>query len=331
MRGPMSRERGCRSVDCYERLNFIDEGTYGLVFRARDVATGDVYALKQVKLDQHSKHGFPVTSLREIATLLSLSHPNVVAVREVVVGSSTDSIYIVMEYANADLFSVLERMTLPYDASEVKALLRQLLCGVAYLHDNWVVHRDLKPSNLLLTGAGVLKICDFGLARHYADPLGKYTPGVVTLWYRGPELLMGAPQYSAAVDLWAVGCIFAELLLGRPLFAGKGELDQLSKIADVLGPPSEDVWKGYDELPNARRLTFRNRRSSSLKRRVRDEAGSSRVSEQGLDLLEKLLRYDPEGRISADEALGHVYFKEMPAPKEHALIQTFPDDRRGVR
>lgn len=331
MRGPLSRERSCRSVDCYERLNFIDEGTYGLVFRARDISTGDIYALKQVKLDQHSKHGFPVTSLREISTLLSLSHPNVVAVREVVVGAATDSIYIVMEYANADLFSILERLTRPYHASEIKTLLQQLLHGVAYLHDNWVVHRDLKPSNLLLTGAGVLKICDFGLARHYADPLGNYTPGVVTLWYRAPELLMGAPQYSTAVDMWSVGCIFAELLLGRALFHGKGELDQLSKVADVLGAPGEHNWRGYSELPNAGRLTFRNQKFSSLRLRVRDEAGSARVSNQGLDLLEKLLYYDPEKRISAEEALKHAYFKEMPAPKEPSLIQTFPDDRRGKK
>lgn len=331
MRGPLSRDVGCRSVENYEPLNFIDEGAYGLVFRARDRQTGRIYALKQVKLDNPSKHGFPVTSLREISTLLSLSHPNIVAVREVVVGTTTDNIYIVMEYATADLHSLLARLSRPYDAAEVKTMLLQLVRGVAYLHGKWVVHRDLKPSNLLLTAKGVLKVCDFGLARHYADPLEKYTPCVVTLWYRAPELLMADPLYSTAVDMWSVGCIFAELLLGRSLFQGKGELDQLAKIVDVLGAPGEHNWNGYDKLPNARRLKFRSQSFSKLRLVVKDGAGSARISEQGLDLIEQMLRYDPKKRISAEAALKHPYFDELPAPKDPGLVQSFPDDRRGRR
>lgn len=332
MQAPIDTEIPSRSVECYERLNFIDEGTYGVVFRARDIQTGKIYALKQVKLSRE-KDGFPITSLREITTLLSVSHENVVQLREVVVGSTLDKIYLVMEYANHDMFSLLERMKRPYTISEIKSLMLQLLRGVSHLHENWILHRDLKPSNLLLTSDGVMKICDFGLARYYEDPLFKYTQGVVTLWYRAPELLMGSPLYSTSVDIWAVGCIFAELILTKPLFNGKGELDQLGKIADLLGAPSEEKWRGYSDLPNAKRLNFRKSdKANKLKDRFLDiqgPPGMARVSENAVDLLEKMLLYDPAERISAVEALKHPYFAELPAPKDPSLIQTFPDDRRG--
>lgn len=322
----------CRSVECYERLNFIDEGTYGRVFRARDIETGGIYALKQVKLAQE-REGFPVTSLREISTLLSVRHPNVVNVREVVVGSTLDKIYMVMEYAEHDLRSVLDRMRHLYSQSEIKSLMMQLLLGVQHLHKNWILHRDLKTSNLLLTNEGVLKICDFGLARNYGDPLVPYTPGVVTLWYRAPEILLGSPTYTPAVDVWAVGCIFAELVLMDALIQGKGELDQLSKMSQLLGSPREAIWPGFLELPNAKRIAFRAPERSRLRECLVPKTFSSRsahITEKGVNLIERMLTYDPVARITAGEALEHPYFSEMPAPKHASLIQTFPDDRRGA-
>lgn len=175
--------QGCRSVDEFERLNKIDEGTYGVVYRARDKKTGEVVALKKVKMEKE-REGFPLTSLREINILLSLHHPSIVDVKEVVVGSSLDSIFMVMEYMEHDLKALMETMKQPFSQSEVKCLMLQLLEGVQYLHDNWVLHRDLKTSNLLLNNQGELKICDFGLARQYGSPLKPYTHLVVTLWYR---------------------------------------------------------------------------------------------------------------------------------------------------
>lgn len=174
---------GCRSVDEFERLNRIDEGTYGIVFRAKDKKTGEVVALKKVKMDRE-KEGFPLTSLREINILLSFHHSSIVDVKEVVVGSNLDSIYMVMEYMEHDLKGLMETMKQPYSQSEVKCLMLQLLEGIKYLHDNWVLHRDLKTSNLLLNNRGELKICDFGLSRQYGSPLKPYTSLVVTLWYR---------------------------------------------------------------------------------------------------------------------------------------------------
>lgn len=319
----------CRSVDNYTRLNFIDEGTYGRVFRARNVHTGEIFALKQVKLTQE-RDGFPVTSLREIDTLFSVRHPNVVRLKEVVVGSTLDKIYMVMEYAEHDLRSVLDRMKHPYSQSEIKSLMQQLLRGVQHLHDNWILHRDLKTSNLLLTNNGILKICDFGLARKYGDPLVPYSPGVVTLWYRAPEILLGSPTYTPAVDMWAVGCIFAELVLMEALIQGRGELDQLSKMSELLGSPREAIWPGFSSLPNARRIAFRAPESSRLKECLLPKSHARRayITPKGVDLVERMLTYDPSARITASEALEHPFFQEAPAPKDPSLIQTFPDDRR---
>ncbi|KAL8106423.1 cyclin-dependent kinase G-2-like isoform X3 [Apium graveolens] len=243
--------QGCRSVDEFERLNKIDEGTYGVVFRAKDKKTGEIVALKKVKMEKE-REGFPLTSLREINILLSFDHPSIVDVKEVVVGSSLDSIFMVMEYMEHDLKALMETKKQPFSQSEVKCLMLQLLEGVKYLHDNWVLHRDLKTSNLLLNNRGELKICDFGLARQYGSPLKPYTHLVVTLWYRAPELLLGTKQYSTAIDMWSLGCIMAELLSKEPLFNGKTEFDQIDKIFKMLGVPNETIWPGFSKLPGVK-------------------------------------------------------------------------------
>ncbi|KAK9675457.1 hypothetical protein RND81_11G008100 [Saponaria officinalis] len=242
---------GCRSVDEFDRLNKIDEGTYGVVYRAKDKKTGEIVALKKVKMEKE-REGFPLTALREINILLSVHHPSIVDVKEVVVGSNLDSIFMVMEYMEHDLKGLMETMRQPYSQSEVKCLMLQLLDGIKYLHDNWVLHRDLKTSNLLLNNQGELKICDFGLARQYGSPLKPYTHLVVTLWYRAPELLLGAKEYSTAIDMWSLGCIMAELLSKEPLFNGKTEFDQLDKIFRILGTPNETIWPGMKKLPGVK-------------------------------------------------------------------------------
>ncbi|MCL7028519.1 hypothetical protein MKW94_010333 [Papaver nudicaule] len=207
--------QGCRSVDGYERLNKIDEGTYGVVYRAKDKKTSEI-------------RGFSLTSLREINILLSFHHESIVDVKEVVVDNNLDSIFMAMEYMEHDLKGLMESMKQPFSQSEVKCLMLQLLEGVKYLHDNWVLHRDLKTSNLLLNNRGELKICDFGLSRQYGSPLKPYTHLVVTLWYRAPELLLGTKLYLTSIDMWSLGCIMAEFLGKKPLFTGKTEVDQPS-------------------------------------------------------------------------------------------------------
>lgn len=248
---------GCRSVENYQRLSFIDQGTYGLVFKAKCRETGEVVALKQVKLGQlTSKVGFPVTALRETNILLFLHHPNIVAVKEMVVGSSTDKIFMVMEYCGHDLRACIQQSRQSFSIAEIKQLLIQLCSALEYMHENWIIHRDLKTSNLLYTN-GKLSICDFGMARKYSDPILPYTKEVITLWYRPPEILLGAPTYSTPVDIWSAGCIMGELISGKPLFPGEGELDQISKIFTVLGAPSEAIWPGCSSLPHLNKISYR--------------------------------------------------------------------------
>ncbi|PSC74284.1 cyclin-dependent kinase G-2-like isoform X1 [Micractinium conductrix] len=318
----------CRSVDTYEKLNRISEGTYGVVYRARDRDTGEICALKKVKLEKE-RDGFPLTSIREINILLSLNHPHIVNVSEVVVGPSLDAVFMVMEYADHDLKAVMEeRMTQPFSVAEVKTLMRQLLGGMAYLHENWVLHRDLKTSNILYTNKGELKLCDFGLARQYGSPLAPYTHMVVTLWYRAPELLLGARKYSTAVDVWSIGCIMAELLSKEALFSGKSEIDQLQLILKTMGSPTEETWPGVSQLPNARKFNLGKYPCGSLRQRFPASGlgfgGRPPLSEKGFDLLSRLLELCPERRISCEDALEHPWFSDHPLPKDRALMPTFP-------
>ncbi|ONK57959.1 uncharacterized protein A4U43_C09F6180 [Asparagus officinalis] len=323
--------QGCRNVDEFERLNRIDEGTYGVVFRARDKKTGEVMALKKVKLEKE-REGFPLTALREINILLSFHHPSIVDVKEVVMGD-LNSVFMVMEYMEHDLKGLMESMKQPFSQSEVKCLMLQLLSGVNYLHDNWVLHRDLKTSNILMNNRGELKICDFGLARQYGSPLKPYTQLVVTLWYRAPELLLGEKEYSTAIDMWSLGCIMAELLAKEPLFPGKTEVDQLDKIFRTLGTPTEKIWPGFAKLPGVK-ANFVKQPYNKLREKFPPTSFTGRptLSEAGFDLLNRLLTYNPEKRITAEDALNHAWFREVPLPKSKDFMPTFPaqhaQDRR---
>eukprot|EP00887_Chlorella_sp_A99_P004031 scaffold11.g4031.t1 len=312
-RRPATMLADCRSVDHYEKLNRISEGTYGVVYRARERESGAICALKKasagdaqgprlppVKLDKE-REGFPLTSVREINILLSLDHPNIVGVSEVVVGASLDSVFMVMEYADHDL--------------------RGLLSGVAYLHERWVLHRDLKTSNILYTNRGMLKICDFGLARQYGSPLKPYTHCVVTLWYRAPELLLGQKVYSTAVDVWSCGCILGELLSKEPLIQGKNEIDQLQHIFALLSH-----WRKFNFRAHPRMAGLRQRFPPPGL--VFD--GSPALSEAGFDLLSRLLDPCPERRISAQDAMEHPWFREHPLPKDPALMPTFPPTNEAL-
>jgi cell division cycle 2-like protein len=290
--------------------------------RARDKRTNEIVALKKLKMERE-KEGFPITSLREVNTLLIGQHPNVVHVREIVVGSIMDHIFIVMDFVQHDLKTLMETLRKKEQVflpGEVKCLMIQLLRAIAHLHDNWILHRDLKASNLLLSHKGILKVGDFGLAREYGSPLKHYTSIVVTLWYRSPELLLGIKEYSTFIDVWSVGCIFGELLLMEPLFPGKSEVDELNRIFKLLGTPSERVWPGYKDLPGVQRMKFVEQPVSHL----REKFPVKMLSSEGIQLLKDLLCYDPKKRISCDEALKADYFMEDPRPIDPSMFPNLP-------
>ncbi|CAG7835854.1 unnamed protein product [Allacma fusca] len=315
--------QGCRRVEEFHLLNRIEEGTYGVVYRAKDKRTNEIVALKKLKMEKE-KDGFPITSLREINTLLKAQHENIVTVREIVVGSNTDKIFLVMDYVEHDLKSLMETVRQKergyngFVMGEVKCLMKQLLAAVAHLHDNWILHRDLKTSNLLLSHKGVLKVGDFGLAREYGSPLKQYTPIVVTLWYRAPELLLGMREYSTPIDIWSVGCIFGELLKMEPMFPGKSEANQLNLIFQTLGTPNDKIWPGYSQLPVLQRMTFADYPVNKLKTRFHI------LSETGIDLMNKFLTFNPAKRITAEDALKHKFFKEPPLPTDPSMFPTWP-------
>ncbi|XP_011521709.1 cyclin-dependent kinase 10 isoform X3 [Homo sapiens] len=334
---PEHRLGRCRSVKEFEKLNRIGEGTYGIVYRARDTQTDEIVALKKVRMDKE-KDGIPISSLREITLLLRLRHPNIVELKEVVVGNHLESIFLVMGYCEQDLASLLENMPTPFSEAQVKCIVLQVLRGLQYLHRNFIIHRDLKVSNLLMTDKGCVKTADFGLARAYGVPVKPMTPKVVTLWYRAPELLLGTTTQTTSIDMWvskglaavrssvpraggvsrrlaavrstvlcrAVGCILAELLAHRPLLPGTSEIHQIDLIVQLLGTPSENIWPGFSKLPLVGQYSLRKQPYNNLKHKF------PWLSEAGLRLLHFLFMYDPKKRATAGDCLESSYFKEKP-------------------
>ena len=227
-----------------------------------------------------------------------------------------------MDFLEHDLKTLLEDMAEPFLPSEVKTLMLQIISATTYLHANWILHRDLKTSNLLMNNRGELKIADFGMARYTGDPPPKLTQLVVTLWYRAPELLLGTDKYGEEIDIWSIGCIFAELLTREPLFQGRNEVDQLSKIFALLGTPTTGTWPGFRSLPNAKALhpvLSKTSTSSGL-----SPSQFSYMTQNGFKLLSSLLSLNPAPRPSAADILEHPYFGEDPKPKAKEFFPTFP-------
>lgn len=247
-----------------------------------------------------------------------------------------------MDFLEHDLKTLQEDMLDAFSPSEIKTLLLQLTSAVEYLHSNWILHRDLKTSNLLMNNRGQMKVADFGMARYYGDPPPKLTQLVVTLWYRAPELLLGAEKYGAEIDLWSVGCIFGELLKKEPLLQGKNEVDELSKVSlnripsskepqmftntepeifELCGTPTETTWPNFKRLPNARSLRLP---STSQTTGAVIRARFPLLTNAGTSLLTSLLSLNPSQRPTATEVLQHPYFKEDPKPKSTTMFPTFP-------
>ncbi|KAF6761554.1 CMGC/CDK/CDK7 protein kinase [Ephemerocybe angulata] len=281
----------------------IGEGTYAVVYRGKEANVGRKVAIKKIKIGQF-KDGLDMSAIREVKYLRELKHQNIIELLDVF--SNKTNLNLVLEFLDSDLENIIKDRSLVFLPSDIKSWMAMTLRGLEFCHRNWILHRDLKPNNLLIAADGQLKIADFGLARDMADPGHKMTWSVITLWYRPPELLYACRYYSSAVDVWSVGCIFAELMLRIPYMPGENELDQLKTIFRALGTPTEEDWPGHTKLPNYVAV------GQFPKPPLRDLFTAA--SADALNLLSKCLIYEPRKRISAKEALSHPYFFALPYP-----------------
>jgi len=308
--------RTCELYGTKESWDQVGEGTFGEVFKAKDTETHDLVALKKIRM-RNEKEGFPITAIREIKLLRGLDHDNIIELREVVVDTKETceekgrgSVYIVFEFMDHDLMGLMDTAKMQFPVEMVKCFAKQLLSGLHYCHKRNIMHRDIKGANLLITSKGTLKLGDFGLSRTFNDndPNYKYTNRVVTLWYRPPELLLGATKYGPEVDNWGAGCIIAELLLQKPLFPGRDERDQMERVFSVCGSPTEQRWPGVSSLPYFRHLSPEPQHPDRLRQHLRS------LDSSAADMLCQLLALDPPRRMSAKAALDHDWFWKDPMP-----------------
>ncbi|XP_031105050.1 probable serine/threonine-protein kinase At1g54610 [Ipomoea triloba] len=309
-----------RRANTFEKLDKIGQGTYSNVYKARDLITGKIVALKKVRFDNLEPESVKFMA-REILVLRKLDHPNVIKLEGLVTSRMSSSLYLVFEYMEHDLAGLAAVQGVKFTEPQVKCYMKQLLSGLEHCHNNGILHRDIKGSNLLIDNEGILKIADFGLASFY-DPDSKHpmTSRVVTLWYRPPELLLGATYYGVGVDLWSAGCILAELLAGKPIMPGRTEVEQLHKIFKLCGSPSEEYWK-KSKLPNATLFKPQQPYKRCTKETFKDFPSSS------LPLIETLLAIDPNERGTATAALHSEFFTTEPYACEPSSLPKYPPSK----
>ncbi|GER25334.1 protein kinase superfamily protein [Striga asiatica] len=330
-----------RKADSFEKLDKIGQGTYSSVYRARDLETGKIVALKKVRFVNMDPESVRFMA-REILILRRLDHPNVMKLEGLVTSRVSGNLYLVFEYMEHDLAGLAASPVVRLNESQIKCFMQQLLRGLEHCHSRGVLHRDIKGSNLLIDDHGNLKIGDFGLATFFrANQKQPLTSRVVTLWYRPPELLLGATDYGVAVDLWSSGCILAELFAGKPIMPGRTEpcklsiangagrgivdnspgiVEQLHKIFKLCGSPSEEYWK-RSKLLHATIFKPQHPYKRCVAETFKDFPPST------LSLLESLLAFEPELRGSTTSALHSEFFTTKPLPCDPSSLPKYPPSK----
>ncbi|CAI9765891.1 unnamed protein product [Fraxinus pennsylvanica] len=309
-----------RRADTFEKIDKIGQGTYSNVYKARDAITGKIVALKKVRFDNLEPESVRFMA-REILISRRLDHPNVVKLQGLVTSRMSCSLYLVFDYMDHDLAGLASSPAIKFTEPQVKCFMHQLLSGLEHCHNRHVLHRDIKGSNLLIDSGGVLKIADFGLASTF-DPNNKQpmTSRVVTLWYRPPELLLGATDYGVGVDLWSAGCILAELFARKPIMTGRTEVEQLHRIFKLCGSPSEEYWK-KSKLPHATIFKPQQAYKRCIVETFKDFPQSS------LPLIDTLLAIDPAERRTATAALKSEFFTTMPYACDPSSLPKYPPSK----
>ncbi|KAL9243810.1 hypothetical protein vseg_017652 [Gypsophila vaccaria] len=309
-----------RSADSFERLDKIGEGTYSSVYKARDLIHGKTVALKRVRFDNLDQESVKFMA-REILILRRLDHPNVIKLEGLITSATSRSLYLIFEYMEHDLTGLASLPGLQFTEPQVKCFMQQLLRGLNHCHSRGVLHRDIKGSNLLIGDCGTLKIADFGLASFF-DPekTMPLTSRVVTLWYRPPELLLGATHYGAAVDLWSAGCILGELYAGKPIMPGRTEVEQLHNIFKLCGSPPDETWEN-SKFPHSKAFKPQRPYRKRLAERFQDISGPA------LALIETLLSMEPASRGTASSALNSEFFTTIPFACDPSTLPKHPPSK----
>jgi len=317
----------------YEIMEVIGSGAYGELYKAVDLETNQVVALKVVDL-QKDPEGFPISTLREILMLKNLKHQNIVNLHDIVIDGKDWSqnmnakFMLALDYYPHDFSGIINDKEVRLTQAQIKSYIQQLLAAVDYLHKNEVMHRDLKTSNILLARDGTVKLTDFGLScfRKTLTEDEDYQTLVVTRWYRSPELLLGESRYNYAIDMWSVGCILAEFMQGTALFRGANSKDQLRMIFDMCGTPDQTGWTDAQRLKCWPDMKPETSHSSRLHKHFERFA-----TNPVLDLLSKLLCLDPSKRITAEQALSHEWFTTAPLPNKAASLPDSPRNELWIK
>ncbi|XP_038539698.1 serine/threonine-protein kinase ICK isoform X2 [Canis lupus familiaris] len=277
----------------YTTIKQLGDGTYGSVLLGRSIESGELIAIKKMKRKFYSWE--ECMNLREVKSLKKLNHANVVKLKEVI--RENDHLYFIFEYMKENLYQLIKERNKLFPESAIRNIMYQILQGLAFIHKHGFFHRDLKPENLLCMGPELVKIADFGLAREIRSR-PPYTDYVSTRWYRAPEVLLRSTNYSSPIDIWAVGCIMAEVYTLRPLFPGASEIDTIFKICQLLGTPKKTDWPEGYQLSSAMNFRWPQCVPNNLKTLIPN------ASSEAIQLLRDMLQWDPKKRPTASQ-IGH--------------------------